>query len=493
MIKYNNKKSGMTLMELLVVIVIIGILVAFGLIAVRLMSKDYAQRKLPQTMYNNLKTINAEILARNPQEKRSGYTDDSAYNNGENLDVENSFIPGDKKLPAFGGTGNGSYCDAFKKIANPTRDSAQWCSVTRTVDNRQQRGGGDIGNEMYIIGLSNAPTTCWDGRQCIKVYVSIKQDANDTPMFRSKGEIDKNGNLASPDGPVDHFGFNIYENGDVEPMIETVAGADGTRITPYGVAADMVTVDVIVDSVDDAYRTHVDLLADVIEHGINDCNDCDIRNKNKGDEPLQFHNTDTLNYFTTTNNGKTPASLSSTALHFVEPKPVPTDTDTEYFCEFGMFCRVGFQDNVVATETDENGQTQAKTIAIPDYRQKQMNDANVLFFKIPYRRALAVKNRLEFISFRTHHRNDFTNPAQCGVDTCTGGALDGIDEAETKRCVQRRLAAINENDRRYLEENNLIDRITVISNNNYCRLNDANAYNQARKRRICRMIDVSLR
>ena len=40
MIKYNNKKSGMTLMELLVVIVIIGILVAFGLIAVRLMSKD---------------------------------------------------------------------------------------------------------------------------------------------------------------------------------------------------------------------------------------------------------------------------------------------------------------------------------------------------------------------------------------------------------------------------------------------------------------------
>ena len=157
MIKYNNKKSGMTLMELLVVIVIIGILVAFGLIAVRLMSKDYAQRKLPQTMYNNLKTINAEILARNPQEKRSGYTDDSAYNNGENLDVENSFIPGDKKLPAFGGTGNGSYCDAFKKIANPTRDSAQWCSVTRTVDNRQQRGGGDIGNEMYIIGLSNAP------------------------------------------------------------------------------------------------------------------------------------------------------------------------------------------------------------------------------------------------------------------------------------------------------------------------------------------------
>ncbi len=493
MIKYNNKKSGMTLMELLVVIVIIGILVAFGLIAVRLMSKDYAQRKLPQTMYNNLKTINAEILARNPQEKRSGYTDDSAYNNGENLDVENSFIPGDKKLPAFGGTGNGSYCDAFKKIANPTRDSAQWCSVTRTVDNRQQRGGGDIGNEMYIIGLSNAPTTCWDGRQCIKVYVSIKQDANDTPMFRSKGEIDKNGNLASPDGPVDHFGFNIYENGDVEPMIETVAGADGTRITPYGVAADMVTVDVIVDSVDDAYRTHVDLLADVIEHGINDCNDCDIRNKNKGDEPLQFHNTDTLNYFTTTNNGKTPASLSSTALHFVEPKPVPTDTDTEYFCEFGMFCRVGFQDNKVPVETDENGQTQAKTIAIPDYRQKQMNDANVLFFKIPYRRALAVKNRLEFISFRTHHRNDFTNPAQCGVDTCTGGALDGIDEAETKRCVQRRLAAINENDRRYLEENNLIDRITVISNNNYCRLNDANAYNQARKRRICRMIDVSLR
>ena len=70
MIKYNNKKSGMTLMELLVVIVIIGILVAFGLIAVRLMSRDYAQRKLPQTMYNNLKAINAEILARNPQEKK---------------------------------------------------------------------------------------------------------------------------------------------------------------------------------------------------------------------------------------------------------------------------------------------------------------------------------------------------------------------------------------------------------------------------------------
>ena len=491
MIKYNNKKSGMTLMELLVVIVIIGILVAFGLIAVRLMSKDYAQRKLPQTMYNNLKTINAEILARNPQEKRSGYTDDSAYNNGENLDVENSFIPGDKKLPAFGGTGNGSYCDAFKKIANPTRDSAQWCSVTRTVDNRQQRGGGDIGNEMYIIGLSNAPTTCWDGRQCIKVYVSIKQDANDTPMFRSKGEIDKNGNLASPDGPVDHFGFNIYENGDVEPMITSVAGADGSRITPYGVAADMVTVDVIVDSVDDAYRKYPVLLADVIEHGINDCNDCDIRNKNKGDEPLQFHNTDTLNYFTTTNNGKTPVSEQSTALNFVEP--VIINDVNGSFCEFGMACRVGFQDNVVATETDENGQTQAKTIAIPDYRQKQMNDANVLFFKIPYRRALAVKNRLEFISFRTHHRNDFTNPAQCGVDTCTGGALDGIDEAETKRCVQRRLAAINENDRRYLEENNLIDRITVISNNNYCRLNDGNAQRQARKRRICRMIDVSLR
>lgn len=491
MIKYNNKKSGMTLMELLVVIVIIGILVAFGLIAVRLMSRDYAQRKLPQSMYNNLKAINAEILVRNPQEKRSGYDDRSVYNAGE--DIEQSFIPGEKKLPAFGGTGNGSYCDAFKKIANPTRSSDQWCNVTRTVNNRPQKGGGDIGNEMYIIGLSNAPTTCWDGRQCIKVYVSIKQDANDTPMFRSKGEIDKNGNLASPDGPVDHFGFNIYENGDVEPMIETVAGADGTRITPYGVAADMVTVDVIVDSVDDAYRTHVDLLADVIEHGINDCNDCDIRNKNKGDEPLQFHNTDTLNYFTTTDKGKTPASLSSIALHFVEPKPVPTDTDTEYFCEFGMFCRVGFQDNKVPVETDENGQTQAKTIAIPDYRQKQMNDANVLFFKIPYRRALAVKNRLEFISFRTHHRNDFNNPAQCGVDTCTGGALDGIDEAETKRCVQRRLAAINENDRRYLEENNLIDRITVISNNNYCRLNDANAYNQARKRRICRMIDVSLR
>ena len=492
MIKYNNKKSGMTLMELLVVIVIIGILVAFGLIAVRLMSRDYAQRKLPQTMYNNLKAINAEILARNPQEKRSGYDDSSVYNAGEGIDIEQSFIPGEKKLPAFGGAGNGSYCDAFKKIANPTRSSDQWCNVTRTVNNRQQKGGGDIGNEMYIIGLANAPTTCWDGRQCIKVYVSIKQDANDTPMFKYKGEIDNAGEIARGMPPVDHFGFNIYENGDVEPMIETVTGADGTRITPYGVAADMVTVDVIVDSVDDAYRTHVDLLAAVIEHAIHDCNNCDIRNKdNKGDEPLQFHNTDTLNYFTTTDKGKTPQTKPATAVSFVEP--VTTNDANGTFCEFGMFCRVGFQDNEVPVETDENGQTQAKTIAIPDYRQKQMNDANVLFFKIPYRRALAVKNRLEFISFRTHHRNDFTNPAQCGVDTCTGGALDGIDEAETKRCVQRRLAAINENDRRYLEENNLIDRITVISNNNYCRLNDANAYNQARKRRICRMIDVSLR
>ena len=380
MIKYNNKKSGMTLMELLVVIVIIGILVAFGLIAVRLMSRDYAQRKLPQTMYNNLKAINAEILARNPQEKRSGYDDRSVYNAGEGIDIEQSFIPGEKKLPAFGGTGNGSYCDAFKKIANPTRSSDQWCNVTRTVNNRQQKGGGDIGNEMYIIGLANAPTTCWDGRQCIKVYVSIKQDANDTPMFKYKGEIDNAGEIARGMPPVDHFGFNIYENGDVEPMIETVTGADGTRITPYGVAADMVTVDVIVDSVDDAYRTHVDLLAAVIEHAIHDCNNCDIRNKNKGDEPLQFHNTDTLNYFTTTDKGKTPQTKPATAVSFVEP--VTTNDANGTFCEFGMFCRVGFQDNEVPVETDENGQTQAKTIAIPDYRQKQMNDANVLFFKI---------------------------------------------------------------------------------------------------------------
>ena len=491
MIKYNNKKSGMTLMELLVVIVIIGILVAFGLIAVRLMSRDYAQRKLPQTMYNNLKAINAEILVRNPQEKRSGYDDRSVYNAGEGIDIEQSFIPGEKKLPAFGGTGNGSYCDAFKKIANPTRSSDQWCNVTRTVNNRQQKGGGDIGNEMYIIGLANAPTTCWDGRQCIKVYVSIKQDANDTPMFKYKGEIDNAGEIARGMPPVDHFGFNIYENGDVEPMIETVTGADGTRITPYGVAADMVTVDVIVDSVDDAYRTHVDLLAAVIEHAIHDCNNCDIRNKeNKGDEPLQFHNTDTLNYFTTTDKGKTPQTKPATAVSFVEP--VTTNDANGTFCEFGMFCRVGFQDNEVPVETDENGQTQAKTIAIPDYRQKQMNDANVLFFKIPYRRALAVKNRLEFISFRTHHKDDFNNPAQCGVDTCSG-KQDGVDTDEANKCVQRRLAAINENDRRYLEENNLIDRITVISNNNYCRLNDANSQNQARKRRICRMIDVSLR
>ena len=489
MIKYNNKKSGMTLMELLVVIVIIGILVAFGLIAVRLMSRDYAQRKLPQSMYNNLKAINAEILVRNPQEKRSGYDDSSVYNAGEGIDIEQSFIPGEKKLPAFGGAGNGSYCDAFKKIANPTRSSAQWCSVTRTVDNRQQRGGGDIGNEMYIIGLSNAPTTCWDGRQCIKVYVSIKQDANNTPMFRSKGEIDKNGNLASPDGPVDHFGFNIYENGDVEPMITSVAGADGSRITPYGVAADMVTVDVIVDSVDDAYRKYPGLLADVIEHGINDCNNCDIRNENKGDEPLQFHNTDTLNYFTTTNNGKTPVSEQSTALNFVEP--VIINDENGSFWEFGMACRVGFQDNVVATETDENGQTQAKTITIPDYRQKQMNDANVLFFKIPYRRALAVKNRLEFISFRTQGKDEFEDPAQFNVDTCSG-QQNGVDTAEAERCVKRRLAAINENDRHYLEENSLIDRITS-ADNNYCNQNDANAYNQARKRRICRMIDISLR
>ena len=95
MIKYNNKKSGMTLMELLVVIVIIGILVAFGLIAVRLMSRDYAQRKLPQSMYNNLKAINAEILVRNPQEKRSGYDDSSVYNAGEGIDIEQSFIPGE--------------------------------------------------------------------------------------------------------------------------------------------------------------------------------------------------------------------------------------------------------------------------------------------------------------------------------------------------------------------------------------------------------------
>ena len=489
MIKYNNKKSGMTLMELLVVIVIIGILVAFGLIAVRLMSRDYAQRKLPQSMYNNLKAINAEILVRNPQEKRSGYDDSSVYNAGEGIDIEQSFIPGEKKLPAFGGAGNGSYCDAFKKIANPTRSSAQWCSVTRTVDNRQQRGGGDIGNEMYIIGLSNAPTTCWDGRQCIKVYVSIKQDANNTPMFRSKGEIDKNGNLASPDGPVDHFGFNIYENGDVEPMITSVAGADGSRITPYGVAADMVTVDVIVDSVDDAYRKYPGLLADVIEHAVHDCNNCDIRNENKGDEPLQFHNTDTLNYFTTTNNGKTPVSEQSTALNFVEP--VIINDVNGSFCEFGMACRVGFQDNEVATETDENGQTQAKTITIPDYRQKQMNDANVLFFKIPYRRALAVKNRLEFISFRTQGKDEFEDPAQFNVDTCSG-QQNGVDTAEAERCVKRRLAAINENDRHYLEENSLIDRITS-ADNNYCNQNDANAYNQARKRRICRMIDISLR
>ena len=490
MIKYNNKKSGMTLMELLVVIVIIGILVAFGLIAVRLMSKDYAQRKLPQSMYNNLKAINAEILVRNPQEKRSGYDDSSVYNAGEGIDIEQSFIPGEKKLPAFGGTGNGSYCDAFKKIANPTRSSDQWCNVTRTVNNRQQKGGGDIGNEMYIIGLANAPTTCWDGRQCIKVYVSIKQDANDTPMFKYKGEIDNAGEIARGMPPVDHFGFNIYENGDVEPMIETVASADGTRITPYGVAADMVTVDVIVDSVDDAYRKYPVLLADVLEHAIHDCQDCDIWTKNKGDEPLQFHNTDTLNYFTTTDKGKTPQTKPATAVSFVEP--VTTNDANGTFCEFGMFCRVGFQDNEVPVETDENGQTQAKTIAIPDYRQKQMNDANVLFFKIPYRRALAVKNRLEFISFRTHHKDDFTRTAECGVDTCSG-KQDGVDTDEANKCVQRRLAAINENDRRYLEENNLIDRITVISNNNYCRLNDANSQNQARKRRICRMIDVSLR
>lgn len=476
----NNKKYGMTLMELLVVIVIIGILITFGMVSIKLMSRDYEQRKLPQGIYKNLKEITAEILVRNPQEKRSGFFDD----NGEN--IQRSFIPGEKQLPAFGGTGNGSFCDAFKKIANPTRDRFS-CVQSQNVDGRAQRGGGDIGNEMYIIGLANPPVTCWDGRQCIKVYVSIKQDANDNPMFNIEGSINRDGKMV---GVVDHFGFNIYENGDVEPMIESTSGWDGSRITPYGIAADMITVDVIVDSVDDIYRQHQDLLAQVINHAVQDCSNCDVYNRNVGDRPLNFHNSEDLNYFITTGDAKVARNVPSTATNFVIP--VMTNDANGTFCEFGMACRVGFEDNDVNLETDENGQIKSQTIAIPDYRQKQMNDANVLLFKVPYRRALAIKNRIEFISFRTHHVDSTSNSVGCGVDTCVQ-KQNGVDDNERIGCIARRIANLNDEDRFFIRNEGY--DLEVINTTNYCANNngDGSSSNAARKRRICRMVDVSLR
>ena len=472
----NNKKIGMTLMELLVVIVIVGILITFGMVAISLMSRDYEQRKLPQGIYKNLKEITAEILVRNPQEKRDGFNDQF----GE--DIEESFIPGEKKLPAFGGAGNGSFCDAFRQIVNPSRNRFN-CNQSINVNGRAQRGGGDIGNEMYIIGLSNQPVTCWDGRRCIRVYVSIKQDSEDEPMFEEAGTINREGNMYDV---VDHFGFNIYENGDVEPMIERVS-ADGSDITPYGVAADMVNVDVVVDSVDEIYRDRLNLLTQVINNAVLNCgaNCGDVQNPMRGDEALQLHNRERLNYFVTTNNGKETRDVASTAANFVNP--VITRTGDGEFCEYGMACRVGFEDNDVAIELDENGQPQARAIAVPDYRQRQMNDANVLFFKIPYRRALAIKNRIEEFSFRTNQGFIMRR-----LDICAR-QLQGLDVFESRRCIERRFSKLNPEDRDFIQ-NSILFNMEILGPANYCSLGDLlDLTGNARRRRICRLVNVSLR
>lgn len=401
-------------MELLVVIVILGILISFGMLAIRMMKKDHAQRKIPPSIFLNLKTITGEVLARTPAP--------------EPLSAE-GFISNEKMLPSFE---DGSFCSAISKVMNVRSDKVNCDDSSVSLNGDTAKGKIEMGNGMTMVGVSSSKK-CWDGRECAKVYVSIKKDKDKKPLFKSAGSINDKGEISNSDGPVDHFGFNIYRNGDVEPMITSVS-SDGTGITTYGIAADMVTVNVIIDSVDPIYNSGIYSLEDKI-NALNSAiaaGTGDLKNGTKGDKPLYFHNTESLSYFLTEGGKKSEIKTynntgENAAKMFVQRQPASESLS----CEYGLVCRVGFSNNPISLSSS-GIVSDSQEVTIPDYRERQLNDANVLYFKIPYRRALAVKNYLEGISYTAAGISDI-----CSSNTTPLLKVD---------CVNRRIASLKEYD-----------------------------------------------
>ncbi len=158
------RKNGMTLMEVLVVLTIIAILIVFGMLSINMARREYAQRKLAPSVYNNLRMVVGEVLARR------------------------SVNVGTRTLPSFA---TGDFCRAVAQVVNGRNFN---CAA----------GTGSFGNGINLRGLNSG-----------NIDVSIKQDAAGNPTFNSDGSPVVGRRLTRV---ADHFRFQVTTDGQVTPL-----------------------------------------------------------------------------------------------------------------------------------------------------------------------------------------------------------------------------------------------------------------------------------